>query len=61
VLAAEPALTSPLLDAPGALITPHIAALSTQAIDRMGMGAAEEVLRVLTGEPARHPVREGPQ
>ncbi len=60
VLAAEPALTSPLIDAPGALITPHIAAQSTQSIDRMGMGAAEEVLRVLAGEPARHPVGEGP-
>jgi D-3-phosphoglycerate dehydrogenase / 2-oxoglutarate reductase len=56
VLAAEPALTSPLLEAPHVLITPHIAAQSNRAVDRMGMGAAEEVLRVLAGEPALHPV-----
>jgi len=56
VLASEPATSSPLLDAPNAIVTPHIAAQTTQAIDRMGMMAAEEVVRVLAGEPPRHPV-----
>jgi D-3-phosphoglycerate dehydrogenase / 2-oxoglutarate reductase len=56
VLASEPATASPLLDAPNAIITPHVAAQTTQAIDRMGMMAAEEVVRVLVGEAPRHPV-----
>ena len=56
VLASEPATSSPLLDAPNAIVTPHVAAQTTQAIDRMGMMAAEEVVRVLAGEAPRHPV-----
>jgi D-3-phosphoglycerate dehydrogenase / 2-oxoglutarate reductase len=56
VLASEPATSSPLLDAPNAIVTPHVAAQTTQAIDRMGMMAAEEVVRVLEGEAPRHPV-----
>lgn len=52
----EPAASSPLLDAPNAIVTPHVAAQTTQAIDRMGMMAAEEVVRVLAGEAPRHPV-----
>jgi D-3-phosphoglycerate dehydrogenase len=47
---------SPLLAAPNTLLTPHIAAQTVEAIDRMGMMAAEEVVRVLAGESARHPV-----
>ena len=56
VLASESAASSPLLDAPNAIITPHVAAQTTQAIDRMGMMAAEEVVRVLAREAPRHPV-----
>jgi D-3-phosphoglycerate dehydrogenase / 2-oxoglutarate reductase len=56
VLASEPTTSSPLLDAPNAIITPHVAAQTTQAIDRMGMMAAEEVVRVLAGEAPRYPV-----
>jgi D-3-phosphoglycerate dehydrogenase len=56
VLSSEPATSSPLLDAPNAIVTPHVAAQTTQAIDRMGMMAAEEVVRVLAGEAPRHPV-----
>src|SRR5918999_777508 len=52
----EPATSSPLLDAPNAIVTPHVAAQTTQAIDRMGMMAAEEVVRVLAGDAPRHPV-----
>jgi D-3-phosphoglycerate dehydrogenase / 2-oxoglutarate reductase len=56
VLGSEPATSSPLLNAPNAIVTPHVAAQTTQAIDRMGMMAAEEVVRVLAGEAPRHPV-----
>jgi D-3-phosphoglycerate dehydrogenase len=56
VLGSEPATSSPLVDAPNAIVTPHVAAQTTQAIDRMGMMAAEEVVRVLAGEAPRHPV-----
>lgn len=48
---------SPLLDAPNVTITPHIAGQTVQAVDRMGMAAAEECVRVLTqGIPPLHPV-----
>lgn len=50
VLASEPATENPLLGAPNTVVTPHIAAQTTEAIDRMGMGAAEEVIRVISGE-----------
>jgi len=56
VLASEPAISSLLLEVPNAIVTPHIAAQTTEAIDRMGMMAAEEVVRVLTGEAPLHPV-----
>jgi D-3-phosphoglycerate dehydrogenase / 2-oxoglutarate reductase len=56
VLASELATSSPLLAAPNAIVTPHVAAQTTQAIDRMGMMAAEEVVRVLAGDAPRHPV-----
>jgi D-3-phosphoglycerate dehydrogenase / 2-oxoglutarate reductase len=56
VLASEPAGTSPLFDAPNTIITPHIAAQTTEAVDRMGTEAAEEVVRVLSGEAPLHPV-----
>jgi len=56
VLAAEPATSSPLLAAPNVTVTPHLSAQTTQAIDRMGVESAAEVLRVLRGEPPRNPV-----
>lgn len=56
VVASEPAVDSPLLEAPNAIVTPHVAAQTTEAIDRMGMGAAGEVVRVLSGEEPEHPV-----
>src|SRR5918997_595141 len=55
-LGSQSAASSPLLDAPNAIITPHVAAQTTQAIDRMGMMAAEEVVRVLAREAPRHPI-----
>lgn len=56
VLASEPATESPLLDAPNTIITPHISAQTTEAIDRMGMGAAEEVVRIISGKKPRNQI-----
>jgi D-3-phosphoglycerate dehydrogenase / 2-oxoglutarate reductase len=60
VLASEPAAASPLLDAPNTIVTPHAAGQTVEAIDRMGMTAAEEVVRVLAGEAPLHPVAVPP-
>jgi D-3-phosphoglycerate dehydrogenase len=56
VLATEPARASPLLDAPNVTVTPHVAAQTSEAIDRMGTMAVQSILRVLDGEPPAHPV-----
>lgn len=56
VLASEPAADSPLLGVPNVIVTPHVAAQTTEAIDRMGMGAAEEVVRALSGKKPLNPV-----
>lgn len=56
VLAFEPTSASPLLRAPNTVFTPHVAAQTVEAIDRMGMMAAEEIVRVLGGEAPIHPV-----
>ena len=56
VLAAEPAASSPLLAAPNAIVTPHVAAQTVEAVDRMGVESAAEVLRVLAGEAPANPV-----
>jgi D-3-phosphoglycerate dehydrogenase / 2-oxoglutarate reductase len=48
---------SPLLSAPRTIVTPHTAAHTVEAIDRMGIAAAAEVVRVLVdGKPPEHPV-----
>ena len=47
---------SPLDGLPGVLLTPHVAGQSRESVDRMGMTAAADALRVLRGEPPRHPV-----
>lgn len=57
VLIGEHGAGSPLLDAPNVVVTPHVAGQTTQAIDRMGMVAAEECIRVLVdGHAPLHPV-----
>lgn len=48
--------SSPLLAAPRTTLTPHVAGQTVQAIDRMGRMAADEVVRILGGQPPRHPV-----
>lgn len=56
VLASDPATASPLLDAPNTTFTPHIAAQTTEAIDRMGLWASRDVVRVLSGGRPAYPV-----
>ncbi|MET9244593.1 C-terminal binding protein [Nonomuraea sp. NPDC003709] len=49
---------NPLLTLPNVIITPHAAYYSEQAITTVRRIAAEEAVRVLTGQPARYPVNE---
>jgi D-3-phosphoglycerate dehydrogenase len=51
---------SPLLDAELAdavIITPHVAAQTTEAVDAMGAAAVSDVLAVISSRPPLHPVR----
>jgi D-3-phosphoglycerate dehydrogenase / 2-oxoglutarate reductase len=51
VLEDEPPLpNNPLLDLDNVLITPHMAAVTEEAMYRMGMTAAEDITRVLQGQ-----------
>ncbi|GAA2104380.1 phosphoglycerate dehydrogenase [Brevibacterium salitolerans] len=52
-----PAADHPLLDAPRLIATPHIGAYSDVANANMGTWAVEDVVRVLSGEEPRFPVR----
>ncbi len=56
VLNDESNLSSPLVHAKNALVTPHNGAQTLEAIDRVGRMATEEVLRVLNGETPLHRV-----
>lgn len=38
------------------VLTPHLGAQTTEAVDRMGAMAVDDVLAVLAGRPPRHPV-----
>ena len=40
----------PLLGLENALLTPHVAGITTATVKRLAMGAAEQVLQVLRGE-----------
>lgn len=46
----------PLFDLPNAVLTPHFAGMTRESRTRMGVAAAEEMLRMLAGEPPRNPV-----
>jgi D-3-phosphoglycerate dehydrogenase / 2-oxoglutarate reductase len=54
VLETEPEVPAPLRDHPGVVITPHIAFSSDSSVEDLRRSAAEEVVRVLRGEPAHH-------
>jgi D-3-phosphoglycerate dehydrogenase len=58
VLEGEPAVPSELLAHPGVVITPHIAFSSDVSLLDLRRGAAEEVVRVLSGQPPRFPCNE---
>lgn len=53
VFADEPPGSSPLVEAPNVLLTPHFAGLTVESNRRMAVHAAEEIRRVLAGEPPR--------
>jgi D-3-phosphoglycerate dehydrogenase len=55
VLEEEPAVPAELLAHPGVVVTPHIAFSSDASVIDLRRSAAEEVVRVLTGEPPRYP------
>lgn len=55
VLEEEPVVPAGLLTHPGVIVTPHIAFASDASIVDLRRSAAEEVVRVLTGEPPRYP------
>jgi D-3-phosphoglycerate dehydrogenase len=55
VLESEPDVPYRLRSHRGAVITPHIAFSSDASLVQLRHSAAEEVVRVLTGEPARYP------
>jgi D-3-phosphoglycerate dehydrogenase len=46
----------PLLNHPNLIGTPHYAGTTEESLHRVGIAAAEEVLRVLRGEPPKYPV-----
>ncbi|WP_165969697.1 C-terminal binding protein [Nonomuraea terrae] len=49
---------NPLLRLPNVIVTPHAAYYSEQAVTMVRRIAAEEAVRVLTGQPARFPVND---
>ncbi|WP_454810555.1 C-terminal binding protein [Paenarthrobacter nitroguajacolicus] len=55
VLEEEPMVPTELFDHPGVIVTPHIAFSSDASVIDLRRSAAEEVVRVLQGEPARYP------
>jgi D-3-phosphoglycerate dehydrogenase len=56
VFAAEPPRESPLLDAPNAVLTPHLGASTAEAQVRVAVEACGQVVDVLEGRPARYAV-----
>ncbi|TYB53524.1 hypothetical protein FXF51_49455 [Nonomuraea sp. PA05] len=49
---------NPLFALPNVIVTPHAAYHSEQAVETVRRVAAEEAVRVLTGQGARYPVNE---
>ena len=56
VFESEPPTGSPLLDAPNTVLTPHLGASTAEAQVRVAEEAAEQVVDVLDGRPARYAV-----
>ncbi|MBA2570795.1 MAG: phosphoglycerate dehydrogenase [Chloroflexi bacterium] len=56
VFVTEPPVGSALLDAPSTVLTPHLGASTEEAQTRVAVEAAQQVLEVLAGRPARYAV-----
>jgi D-3-phosphoglycerate dehydrogenase len=56
VLEQEPPLNSPLFGRDNVILTPHTSFYSVEALEELQTKAAEEVVRVLSGEAPRNPV-----
>src|SRR5579864_3242595 len=56
VMEQEPPANSPLFGRDNVILTPHTSFYSEESLIDLQTKAAEEVLRVLTGKPARNPV-----
>ena len=54
VLETEPSVPAELLGNPAVVLTPHIAFSSDSSVEDLRRSAAEEVVRVLRGEPPRY-------
>lgn len=55
VVAGEPDLPRGLVDSPRTILTPHVAFSSRESLVELRRRTAEDVVRVLRGEPARNP------
>jgi D-3-phosphoglycerate dehydrogenase len=56
LLQEPPVASHPLLSLPNVIITPHCGAYTSEAVIRCSVIAAQEVVRVLAGEPPLHAV-----
>ncbi len=56
VLEQEPPVSSPLFGRDNVILTPHTSFYSVESLEELQTKAAEEVVRVLTGQPPRNPV-----
>lgn len=55
VLEGEPEVPSRLLEHPNVVVTPHVAFSSNVAVEQLRRSAADEVVRVLSGDEPRYP------
>lgn len=55
VVAGEPDIPQELVDSPRTILTPHVAFSSRESLVELRRRTAEDVVRVLRGEPARNP------
>jgi D-3-phosphoglycerate dehydrogenase len=56
VLSSEPPLTSPLFGRDNVILTPHMSFYSIESLIELQTKAAEDVVRVLTGQMPRNPI-----